>query len=97
MLPFPRPLKFIIEIPIESVRDVRPQQSIDRLEQVDAAGGGASLGVDVECFGGEEVLSRGVAGDLADFVFYGGDAIDGAEGDGDGEGGVRGKECVETV
>ena len=97
MLAFPGPDKLIIEIPVESVGDVRAQQSKDRLQQVDITRSGASLGVHVQCFGGEQVLSLGVPGDLANFLFDGLNAIHGAEGDGNRVGGVRGEERVEAV
>lgn len=97
MLPLPRPLKLIIKIPVESIRDIRPQQPKDRLKQIHITRSGASLGVDIKGLSGEEMLRLGVACDFSDFGFDGVDAEDSAEGDGDGVGGVGSEEGVETV
>lgn len=94
MRSLPRPLKLIIEIAIEDVSDVRPQQSKDGLEQKDGAGGGASFGINVDGLRSEEMLSLRVACHFADLFFDGLDAVDGAEGDWNRERGVGGEEVV---
>ena len=43
------------------------------------------------------MLGRGVTGNLTDFGLDGSDAVDGAEGDGDGVGCIGREERVETV